>query len=109
MTLLNYGTYEEYLDHFININDMRYIGNRNVSRQFIQTAFGKSCMGSLLSRSEFAEQRKKLQFMWNPRGKGESRLLGAHYKGDDEVLKQFALREPKLINKQITVSGSELN
>ncbi|KRG02540.1 uncharacterized protein Dmoj_GI16993, isoform B [Drosophila mojavensis] len=96
MTLLNYGSYEEYLDHFIDINDVRYIRNWNVSRQFIQTACGKSCMGPLLTRSEFAEQRKKLEFMWNPRGKGVS------YKGDDEVLKQFALRELKLINKQIS-------
>ncbi|XP_017859931.1 PREDICTED: uncharacterized protein C4orf22 homolog isoform X1 [Drosophila arizonae] len=101
MTLLNYGSYEEYLDHFIDINDVRYIRNWNVSRQFIQTACGKSCMGPLLSRSEFAEQRKKLEFMWNPRGKGGSVLFGASYKGDDEVLKQFALRELKLINKQI--------
>ncbi|XP_030555852.1 cilia- and flagella-associated protein 299 [Drosophila novamexicana] len=102
MTLLNYNSYEDYLDHFININDVRYLRNWSLSRQFIQNACGKSCMGRLLSRSEYAEQRKKLEIMLNPRGISESTLFGEDYEGNDSVLKEFADREYQLLNKQIS-------
>lgn len=101
MTLLNYNSYEDYLDHFININDVRYLRNWSLSRQFIQNACGK---GRLLSRSEYAEQRKKLEIMLNPRGISESTLFGEDYEGNDSVLKEFADREYQLLNKQISAS-----
>ncbi|EDW64131.2 cilia- and flagella-associated protein 299 [Drosophila virilis] len=102
MTLLNYNSYEDYLDHFINIHDVRYLRNWSLSRQFIQNACGKSCMGRLLSRSEYADQRKKLEIMLNPRGISESTLFGEDYEGNDSVLKEFADREFQLLNKQIS-------
>ncbi|EDW03897.1 cilia- and flagella-associated protein 299 [Drosophila grimshawi] len=102
MALLDYNSYEEYLDHFISINDVRYLGNWALSRQLIQNACGKSCMGRLLSRSEFVEQRKKAEVALDPHSISDFPLFGASYNGNDEVLQQFAQREHKLLNKQIS-------
>ncbi|KAL7742219.1 hypothetical protein ACLKA6_005483 [Drosophila palustris] len=100
MTLLNYNSYEEYLDHFITVNDVRYMRNWTLSRSFIQNACGKSCMGRLLSRSEYTDQRKKLENMLRPRSISDSTLFGDGYHGNDHVLAEFAKREFLLLNKQ---------
>ncbi|XP_023170758.2 cilia- and flagella-associated protein 299 [Drosophila hydei] len=102
MSLLNYNSYEEYLDSFLNINDIAYLRNWDISRQFIQNACGKSCMGRLLSRSEFEVERVKLEVRMNPRRVCDSTLFGNNYTGDDPVLRQFAARELKLLKKQIS-------
>ncbi|KAH8271924.1 hypothetical protein KR044_010990 [Drosophila immigrans] len=104
MSVLDYPTYEAYLDHFITINDVRYLRNLSVSRLFIRNACAKSCMGRLLSRSEFTEQRTKLKNLLHPRFVSESTLFGEGYDGSDHVLEQFAKREYSLLNKQLAAS-----
>ncbi|KAH8409625.1 hypothetical protein KR222_011621 [Zaprionus bogoriensis] len=100
MNVLNYGSYEEYLDHFINVSDVRYMRNWALTRKYIQNACGKSCMGRLLSRAEYEEHRKKLHDELRPRGISESTLFGEGYDGNDNVLRQFAKRELLLLSKQ---------
>ncbi|KAH8376995.1 hypothetical protein KR093_002596 [Drosophila rubida] len=104
MNVLDFSSYEEYLDNFITINDVRYIRNLNVSRCFIQHACGKSCMGRLLSRDEFIEKRKKMHNLMHPRVMNAAELFGRNYHGNDNVLQQFAKREYQLYTKQLAAS-----
>ncbi|KAH8392067.1 hypothetical protein KR215_000096 [Drosophila sulfurigaster] len=101
MNVLDFASYEEYLDHFITINDVRYLRNLNVSRTFIKNACGKNCMGRLLSRNEFTDQRKKLDNIMHPRAISADTLFGQAYNGNDHVLQQFAKREFSLLSKQL--------
>ncbi|XP_016992299.1 cilia- and flagella-associated protein 299 [Drosophila rhopaloa] len=102
MSLINFNTYQEYVDSFITINDKRYLGNQKVQRKLIENACGKNCLGSLLTREHF-HQRKAIEFLLlRPRG-----LCGFHFFGDflnhdDEVLQEIAIREKKLVQKQIS-------
>lgn len=53
---LKYGTYEEYLDSFIQQKDMDYLGNVDVARQLVELEFIGG--GNILKRAEFEEQKR---------------------------------------------------
>ncbi|XP_017130127.1 cilia- and flagella-associated protein 299 [Drosophila elegans] len=102
MSLINFHTYQDYVDSFISPNDKRYLGNQTVERKLIQYACGKGCLGNLLTRQQF-HQRKAMEFLLlRPRGLCGLQIFGDYLNHDDEVLKQFALREKKLVQKQIS-------
>lgn len=107
MNASNYNTYEEYLNSFINENDVRYMRNWSLSRKFVQDACGLRCMGQLLSRAEFEDQRRKQEIEAKPSAFTESTLFGHSYKGSDQVLQAFAEREFKLLCKQMSASIDE--
>ncbi|XP_017848488.1 cilia- and flagella-associated protein 299 [Drosophila busckii] len=102
MSLLQYNSYEQYVDHFISINDVRYLRNWKLSREFIQNACSKSCMGRLLSRQEYIDQRNNEEGIIKPLGISAVMLFGSSYKGNDRVLQQFAAREQLLLNKKVS-------
>lgn len=104
MSSLNFNTYEEYLDSFINANDVRYMRNWAVSRKFVQDACGVRGAGHLLSRDEFEDQLRKREIDLKPAEFHKSTLFSYGFKGSDPVLQQFALREYKLLSKQISAS-----
>ncbi|XP_016956858.1 cilia- and flagella-associated protein 299 [Drosophila biarmipes] len=102
MSLINFNKYEDYVDSFITIKDIRYLGNKKVQRKLIQNACGKSCLGSLLTREQFHQRQDKELILLRPRGICGSQLFGDYLNNSDEVLKQFAIREKKLVEKQIS-------
>lgn len=104
MNSLNYNTYEEYLNSFINANDVRYMRNWTISRKFVQDACGLRGAGHLMSRNEFEDELRKRESDLKPAVFHESTLFSYAFKGSDPVLQQFALREYKLLSKQISAS-----
>lgn len=105
MNFLNFNTYEDYVDSFITLKDVRYLSNIQVERNLILNACGKNCLGGLLTRAQFEERRDKAMLLLKPRG-----LFGIYHFGDflnnnDKVLQQLALREKKLIERQLSVSS----
>ncbi|EDW75598.1 uncharacterized protein Dwil_GK23733 [Drosophila willistoni] len=102
MDLLPFNSYEEYIDHFITIKDVRYLRNIKVQRKLIKNACGKSCVGNLLSRKEFVSRREKALDMLQPPGLTDSQLFGDHLNSNDQVLKQLARREKILMQKRIS-------
>ncbi|EDV30602.1 uncharacterized protein Dana_GF20603 [Drosophila ananassae] len=102
MNFLDFNTYEDYVDSFITLKDVRYLSNIQVERNLILNACGKNCLGGLLTRAQFEERRDKAMLLLKPRG-----LFGVYHFSDflnnnDKVLQQLALREKKLIERQLS-------
>ncbi|XP_044251152.1 cilia- and flagella-associated protein 299 [Drosophila takahashii] len=102
MSLINFNKYQDYVDSFITIKDIRYLRNKKVERKLIQNACGKNCLGSLLTRDQFHQRRAKELILLKPRGICGLKLFGDYLNNNDEVLQQFAIRERKLVDKQIS-------
>lgn len=103
MSLLAFSNYQEYVDSFITLNDERYLGNREAQRKLIKYACGKNCLAGLLTYEQFDGRREKEMLLLKPRGLAGFQLFGDFLNNDDKVLKQFAIREKKLLEKQISV------
>ena len=54
-TLIEYNTYEEYLDSQMNDDDLFYLEDQELARQLIEVGYhGK---GEILSRDQFAQRK----------------------------------------------------
>jgi len=104
MNLINFNHYQDYVDSFITIQDTRYLGNKEIQRNLIQNACGKNCLGNLLTREQFYQRKEKELVLLKPRGLRGLQLFGDYLNNKDEVLQQFANREKKLLEKQISVT-----
>nr|NP_608686.1 uncharacterized protein Dmel_CG3528 [Drosophila melanogaster]AAF51245.1 uncharacterized protein Dmel_CG3528 [Drosophila melanogaster] len=102
MNLINFNHYQDYVDSFITIQDTRYLGNKEIQRNLIQNACGKNCLGNLLTREQFYQRKEKELVLLKPRGLRGLQLFGDYLNNKDEVLQQFANREKKLLEKQIS-------
>ncbi|SPP81888.1 cilia- and flagella-associated protein 299 [Drosophila guanche] len=102
MSLLEFHSYNEYVDQFITLSDVRYLRNWDFQRKLIKNACGKSCLGGLLTEEEYQDRRQQELDMLKPRGLGQSQLFGDFLNSNDRVLKQIAKREKMLLNKHLS-------
>ncbi|XP_017047507.1 cilia- and flagella-associated protein 299 [Drosophila ficusphila] len=102
MSLIHFNDYKDYVDSFITLKDIRYVGSRQVQRKLIQNACGKNCLGNILTKEQFLQRREKELSQLRPRAIGGSQLYGDFFTGNDEVLRQIAIREERLLQKQIS-------
>ncbi|KAH8267409.1 hypothetical protein KR018_000592 [Drosophila ironensis] len=102
MSLIDYNTYEDYVDSFITLKDVRYIRNWEAQRNLILNGCGFNTISGLLSRKQFEERREKQLLLLKPRSMFTDRLFCDHLSSRDRVLKEFALREEKLMNRQLS-------
>ncbi|XP_043662697.1 cilia- and flagella-associated protein 299 [Drosophila teissieri] len=102
MSVSHFQHYQDYVDSFITIQDTRYLANKETQRNLIQNACGKNCLGNLLTREQFHNRKEKELLLLKPRGLRGLQLFGDYLNNNDEVLQQFAIREKKLLEKQIS-------
>ncbi|XP_017075187.1 cilia- and flagella-associated protein 299 [Drosophila eugracilis] len=102
MSLINFNQYQDYVDSFITNEDIRYLGHKDVQRKLIQDACGRNCLGNLLTPEQFLRRKANELILTKPRGICGYQLFGDYLNSKDEVLQQFASREQKLIQKQLS-------
>ncbi|KAJ6646105.1 Cilia- and flagella-associated protein [Pseudolycoriella hygida] len=99
--LLDYETYEDYLDSFVQTDDIFYLRNRDFVR--INAALGHRSSSEILSRSAFYSRQKIVREELFP--SRQHHILFSHmYKLNDELLLQLAQRErPNRVGMMMTI------
>ncbi|KAH1009756.1 hypothetical protein HUJ04_002065 [Dendroctonus ponderosae] len=87
--LINYETYEDYLDSLYNDLDRCYLQDTNMCRKIAE--FGYRRDGNTFSRQEFEQKRKKVQFYLSPLKPNINASTGFRF--GDAAQNALALRE----------------
>ncbi|XP_034099250.1 cilia- and flagella-associated protein 299-like [Drosophila nasuta] len=89
LRLLNYKSYDDYLNSFIKTEDYRYIGSIAIIKNLVK--LGYRCSDKVYEESEFNYLRNKVHDYLNP--KITSVLYGKYFNGTDNALKALMERE----------------
>ncbi|KAH8273820.1 hypothetical protein KR044_001145, partial [Drosophila immigrans] len=97
-SLLNFASYDNYLNSFVRTEDYRYIDSFLSIRKLVKLGYRGS--GKVYEESEFYAMKKKLAEFINPK---PTALFGRFFKGTDNALKALMERESYNIARTISV------
>lgn len=88
--LLNYKTYEDYLDSFLNKQDLQYLNNASLGRYIAE--LGYRSHAETLSREDFNYRRAVVKEFHN-KSRGLHKLFHHGCALNDNFLHELAMRE----------------
>ncbi|XP_037052322.1 cilia- and flagella-associated protein 299-like [Bradysia coprophila] len=99
--LLNYDTYDDYLDSFVQSDDMFYLRNSEMARMV--AALGLRSSTEVLTKKQFYHKREIVRESLFPRRKPHI-LFSSHCRSEDPLLLELAERErPNRVGKITTI------
>lgn len=102
-----YETYEAYLDSFVTLNDLNYLGNIEVARQLIE--LGVNIKAEILTKENFLKKKQQLAELRKNQFQTKTQKL--HFKcvkdptvyESDPFLAAIAKREEDIVNGRLLV------
>ncbi|XP_033150368.1 cilia- and flagella-associated protein 299-like [Drosophila busckii] len=100
--LLQFKTYDDYLQSYVAIEDQRYLSNTRTQKNLVK--LGYSSNGQLHEEHEFYRLKAKVLDLINPKVLGSQKFGKYRKHGEDPVLEALAAREEmNLIQKLSTI------